>query len=380
MKRKTQKRKTFITALVVVLALAIGQVGEAATNNLGDGVNLQASYFCSGDMNLGWNLMNENGNIKSVRIEMDPGEQASVPDFTRWIKEANDNGYQVIATYHNWQDNGSPDPTTLMTAANWWKDNYSQLSTAGPFTVNLMNEWGNHDVDAQEYADAYNQAISVVRGFYSGPIICDIPGWGQETHVAATASPLINDNNIILSVHIYPSAYNQVTGNWMQMSDLDYLGNAGRPVLVGEFGSKASSGSADWSALVDHAKSKGWTVIGWAWNGDGSPDPMNMISPYWGNNCNVTSYSRTSYFNTVYDKLRSNPIPDIKANGSDGPIVINQGGLLTLTVSLDPGSHDGDNADWWVAATSPFGLYWFTLHSGWISSDTPRKGGTSIKL
>jgi outer membrane protein assembly factor BamB len=71
----------------------------------------------------------------------------------------------------------------------------------------------------------------------------------------------------------------------------------------------------------------------------------------------------------------SNPSPDIKANGLDGPLTITQGGLLTVTVSLEPGSrYDGENADWWVAATSPFGRYWYTLDTldnGWVRSDPP---------
>lgn len=50
----------------------------------------------------------------------------------------------------------------------------------------------------------------------------------------------------------------------------------------------------------------------------------------------------------------SNPLPDIKANGSDVPLTIPQGDLLTLIVSLNPGSHDGEDADWWVAVYTPF--------------------------
>ena len=76
------------------------------------------------------------------------------------------------------------------------------------------------------------------------------------------------------------------------------------------------------------------------------------------------------------------PAPGIKANGSDGPLAISQGDLLTIEVSLDPSSHDGENADWWVAATSPFGLYWFTLDRGWVRSDTPVRvyGGPLFSL
>jgi mannan endo-1,4-beta-mannosidase len=137
-----------------------------------------------------------------------------------------------------------------------------------------------------------------------GSIIIDIPGYAQETHVAADASSSIEDDDIAFSVHVYPSSYNSVTGDWLAPSDLNYLGDAGRPCLVGEFGSHRDGG-ADWSALVDRAKSLGWPVIGWAWNGDGSSNPMNMSSPFWGDSCGATSYSTTSYFSTIYDKLGS---------------------------------------------------------------------------
>ena len=74
---------------------------------------------------------------------------------------------------------------------------------------------------------------------------------------------------------------------------------------------------------------------------------------------------------TYEGQILSSPVPDMQANGSDGPVTISQGDLLTVTASLDPGIQDGEDADWWVAATSPLGLYWFTLDSGWVRSDTP---------
>jgi mannan endo-1,4-beta-mannosidase len=277
----------------------------SATGTFGNGVNIQASYFCSGNQDIGWALMKANPKIQTVRIELDPTAQAGIDDFARWIRDANANGFNVIATHHDADFNGSADPASLLAAANWWKTNYGTLAAAGPFTINLMNEWGDHNVTTQQYASAYNNAITVVRQVYSGPVICDIPGWGQETHTAADASPLITDNNIIFSTHIYPGAWNSRTGQYVVTSDLDYLGNAGRPVLVGEFGSNMR-GSADWSGLVDHAKSKGWTVLGWCWNGDGTkPNKMNMISPYWGdrNACGTTNYTKHTYFNTIYNKL-----------------------------------------------------------------------------
>ena len=278
------------------------------------GVNVQASYLCAGNMNLAWTLMQQNPHIKCVRIMVDPGGNADTSDFVRWITEANNNGYQVIVACNYYQDIGSGNPETLLKAADWWKTHFTALSAGGSFILNLMNEWGNHSVTATEYAAAYNSALAVIRGFYAGPVICDIPGWGQETHVAADASSLITDGNIIFSVHIYPCGYNEKMGHWLQTADLDYLAGAGQPVVVGEFGNMPTEQAgkvceADWSGLVDHAKSLGWGVLGWAWNGDGDGEggkgQMNMITPYWGDTdgCNATSYSKTSYFDTVYEKL-----------------------------------------------------------------------------
>jgi mannan endo-1,4-beta-mannosidase len=284
-----------------------GTINPATPGLEGCGVNLQPSYYCNGDMNLGWSLMDNYPDIKTLRIELDPTTSSTMNDFIRWIKEANDNGYDVIATYHNYlvleDQKGNPSkPEDLLTAAKWWVENWDTLSSAGPFTVNLMNEWGNHDVTSQQYAETYNAAIDIVRKVHHGTIICDIPGWGQETHTAADASPNIVDDDIIFSVHIYTNGWNGKAGHNLCKADLDYLETAGRPCMVGEFGN-GGGGSVDWSALVDHARGKGWSVIGWCWNGDGGG--MNMISPYWGSSCDASSYTRSAYFDTIYNRLGS---------------------------------------------------------------------------
>ena len=48
---------------------------------------------------------------------------------------------------------------------------------------------------------------------------------------------------------------------------------------------------------------------------------------------------------------------DIKANGSDGPITIMSTDNLSITIELSPGGYAGDNADWWLVAATPFGLF-----------------------
>jgi len=63
------------------------------------------------------------------------------------------------------------------------------------------------------------------------------------------------------------------------------------------------------------------------------------------------------------------PEVDIKANGQDGPITLNQSDTLTITVSLDNNGIT-DNADFWLAADTPFGLYFFTF-DGWTDAWVP---------
>jgi mannan endo-1,4-beta-mannosidase len=267
----------------------------------GNGVNLQPSYYNNGNVNFGWSLMKQNTNIRTVRIEIEPDK---VSQAKNWISQARSNGYAVIATYHKASVLGSDASSELTAAANWWKSNYSNLASAGSFTINLMNEWGSHNISSNAYASAYNTAISIVRQVYSGRIIIDIPGWGQETRTAADAvkgtnGTRINDGNIVLSAHIYPGAWNQGRNRTLINADLDELGSAGRSCMLGEFGT--GSGSANWSGLVNYAKSKGWTVLAWAWNGDGGS--LNMVTPSWASNSTATSFSKSSYFNTVYSKL-----------------------------------------------------------------------------
>ncbi len=69
---------------------------------------------------------------------------------------------------------------------------------------------------------------------------------------------------------------------------------------IGEFGS-LPQGPVDWKGVVTYAHSKGWPILGWAWNGDGGD--MNMVTPTWSNNATATSFSVGPYFNTIYDLL-----------------------------------------------------------------------------
>ena len=63
----------------------------------------------------------------------------------------------------------------------------------------------------------------------------------------------------------------------MSTADIDALAAPGRSLILGEFGNApAESGGTPWSAIVKYATQKGFTVLGWAWNGDGAYG-MNMV-------------------------------------------------------------------------------------------------------
>jgi len=72
------------------------------------------------------------------------------------------------------------------------------------------------------------------------------------------------------------------------------------------------------------------------------------------------------------------PIPDIKINGSDDPVTLSQSDTLSITVALNNNGQT-DNADWWLAADTPFGLYFFTF-DGWTDAWVPGYQGALFYL
>ncbi len=63
------------------------------------------------------------------------------------------------------------------------------------------------------------------------------------------------------------------------------------------------------------------------------------------------------------------PTPDITANGLDG--LVTPIDNLSVTIELEPGLRLGDNADWWVAAETPLGWFYFDVSArGWIFAGT----------
>ena len=74
------------------------------------------------------------------------------------------------------------------------------------------------------------------------------------------------------------------------------------------------------------------------------------------------------------------PVPDIKANGSDGPLTITQSDNLIIEVMLDAGPHAGSPADWWILAHTPLGWYCYNPSSGWQSGQKVTYQGALFDL
>jgi mannan endo-1,4-beta-mannosidase len=256
-----------------------GPVPSAA--QFGNGVNLQPSYSYGGRADLGWTLMKSVPTIRTVRILIEPNRNQ---EALRWITEAQDNGYDVIACYNVANELASDDPAKLQDAADWWVYNYPKLKAKTGITINVRNEWGSHGLDPQAYANAYNAALARIRTVYEKRLVIDAPGYGQGAtrlyQALQTVQKPIVDRNITLSVHVYPSAFDGQTGKALQNAALKSLHGTGIPCLIGEYGSRTEHGViAPWKELLACAKSLHWPVLAWCWAADstgGPADPRNM--------------------------------------------------------------------------------------------------------
>ncbi len=74
----------------------------------------------------------------------------------------------------------------------------------------------------------------------------------------------------------------------------------------------------------------------------------------------------------IDDSGTSDPVPDIKVNGQDGPLSIPHTTALNVTISLDPGDQAGVAHDWWIFVVRDFNkTYWWTPPNNWTLSATP---------
>ncbi len=109
----------------------------------------------------------------------------------------------------------------------------------------------------------------------------------------------------------------------------------------------------------------------WDFNGDGIMDQVTSTGStnhtytacgtYAATCTAVDNLGATKTSDKVTISVCTEPKPDIKANGSDGPITIKPADTLSVTISLDSGNGVGMNADWWMVAETSGGWYHLDL-------------------
>ncbi len=69
-----------------------------------------------------------------------------------------------------------------------------------------------------------------------------------------------------------------------------------------------------------------------------------------------------AYVAAIVESAFSAPLPNIKANGSDGPIKIKTTDTVTLSLGLEGESYEGVDSDWWIIQYSP-GDNWYYFNA-----------------
>jgi len=86
------------------------------------------------------------------------------------------------------------------------------------------------------------------------------------------------------------------------------------------------------------------------------------------------------YESSVNVSSMPGPIPDIKIDGSDGPLNRSQYQRVSITVSLDPADQTGVPHDWWLFAKTSTLAYWWTKPNQWITTETVAHDGPLLAI
>jgi hypothetical protein len=104
-----------------------------------------------------------------------------------------------------------------------------------------------------------------------------------------------------------------------------------------------SSGVRQWNTFMGSSASD--VGGGLAMDGNSTVYVVGTSRATWGSPVNPHAGSNEAFIARHIVLL---PEPDIKANGSDAPIVITQGDALSVTIEFDAGGLTGEDADWWI--------------------------------
>ena len=62
-------------------------------------------------------------------------------------------------------------------------------------------------------------------------------------------------------------------------------------------------------------------------------------------------------------------VSDLKLNGADDLTTLTTNSSLTVTIQMDAGDQAGETVDWWIAAQTPMGWFYYGYPNGWYLAD-----------
>jgi len=137
----------------------------------------------------------------------------------------------------------------------------------------------------------------------------------------------------------------------------------GPSLPIAKFSADSVSGGAP--LTVNFTDESAGTVDSWEWDfGDGSPvsDEENPIHIYEDSGSYTVSLTATNAYGSDTEVKEdyitvtvAEPVPDIKANGLDGPVNVIPIENVNITIALDSGSMQGEWFDWWIGVISSYG-------------------------
>jgi mannan endo-1,4-beta-mannosidase len=190
------------------------------------------------------------------------------------IQRAIDLGLVPMVELHD--ETGSNDPNGPARLAQYYVDETRDiLDDFEPYLlVNIANEWGDWFSTAEEWLQAYRQAIGVLRDAgVNHTLVIDANDNGQRgATIVETGTALLDfdpQHNILFSTHMYQSYENP-------QAILDVVRgaqNARLPLIVGEFGYQHGNRAGQpipvpYEVMIDEAARVGMGYLAWSWTGN----------------------------------------------------------------------------------------------------------------
>jgi len=171
-----------------------------------------------------------------------------------------------------------------------------------------------------------------------------------------------------------------VLSGWNYMADGYDVSNDGR-VVVGYSGAFMDEHAAIWTEatglvrLADYLADLGVTVPT-----DWTLKFANAVSD---DGTVIVGYAQDLMWNqkpfvAVIPPI--DPLAEIVANGETETLNVNYGDNVVIDVSLDPSFVEGSNADWWLFASTPFGIHHYNLSNGWVPGLMTTFRGPAVPL